>query len=224
MDALAAVLAPLAAAGLDIAHAFDARAVSREPGLAALADPDRPLGILIGNTRALWPRFLAARAADPALRDALDPIELYVERAIDTAVAALPGARTYYAHRRYAGAYLPFQRAAAAAGLGTLTPAHLVIHPTYGPWLALRAIVVAPGTPPPRAPLVDLPGAHDAATAAAYAAALAASGPDAWRAWLAVRDACPIGRAHRYPDAQIRYHYTKDRGEISPGDGDPALR
>lgn len=32
-----------------------------------------------------------------------------------------------------------------------------------------------------------------------------------WQLWLAVRDACPVGRSHRYSDAQIRYHYTKDR-------------
>lgn len=29
--------------------------------------------------------------------------------------------------------------------------------------------------------------------------------------WIAVRDACPIGREHRYPEDQLRYHYTKDR-------------
>jgi methylmalonic aciduria homocystinuria type C protein len=32
-----------------------------------------------------------------------------------------------------------------------------------------------------------------------------------WSNWVAVRDACPVGRAERYDDAQVRYHYTKDR-------------
>jgi methylmalonic aciduria homocystinuria type C protein len=36
---------------------------------------------------------------------------------------------------------------------------------------------------------------------------------DRWRLWLAVRDACPVGREHRYSDEQIRFHYA---GEI-PG-------
>ena len=31
-----------------------------------------------------------------------------------------------------------------------------------------------------------------------------------WRSWVAIRDACPLGKAHRYSDEQIRYHYTKD--------------
>lgn len=42
----------------------------------------------------------------------------------------------------------------------------------------------------------------------------AALGAEDWRRWLAVRDACPVGRAHRYSDAQIAYHYTKDRGVL----------
>jgi len=31
-----------------------------------------------------------------------------------------------------------------------------------------------------------------------------------WRAWLAVRDACPLGRAHRYTEPQVLYHYTHE--------------
>jgi methylmalonic aciduria homocystinuria type C protein len=34
---------------------------------------------------------------------------------------------------------------------------------------------------------------------------------DTWPLWLAVRDACPVGRAHRYCEDQIRYHYAGDR-------------
>jgi methylmalonic aciduria homocystinuria type C protein len=40
---------------------------------------------------------------------------------------------------------------------------------------------------------------------------------DTWPLWLAVRDACPIGRAHRYDDAQIRYHYARDRSALCSG-------
>jgi len=34
---------------------------------------------------------------------------------------------------------------------------------------------------------------------------------DHWQAWLAVRDACPVGKAARYDDSQIRWHYALDR-------------
>jgi methylmalonic aciduria homocystinuria type C protein len=198
----------LAAAGFDLVHAFDAARVARTPGCELLADPARPRGILVGNTRALWPAFLAARRADPALAAAADPIERYTEQTIERALPA--GARVWFGHRRYAGAFLPFQRLAVAAGLGALAPTHLVIHPVYGPWFALRAVVVCAGQPVPRSP-VALPCTCGAPCHEAVARAVASHGPDAWRAWLAVRDACPIGRDHRYSEDQIAYHYTKER-------------
>jgi hypothetical protein len=46
------------------------------------------------------------------------------------------------------------------------------------------------------------------------ALARALATPNDWRAWLAVRDACPIGRDYRYDDDQLRYHYTKDRAAL----------
>ena len=195
-DAIAAV----ARAGFDIAHAFDTALVPR------LAGAER-LGLLIGNTRALWPHFEVARAA---LAGEADPLERYTERAIG---AAFPDARVYYAHRKYDGAFLPFQHIAVATGLGALAPSRLVVHPVYGPWFALRAIVVVAGTPPARAPIAQ-PCSCAAACTSALDAALA--DPFAWRAWLAVRDACTL-RAWRYSDEQIEYHYTN----AFPGERDP---
>ena len=209
MDAVLAPLARLSAAGFDLAHAFDAAAAAREPGLELLAGGhDARLGILIGNTRALWPRFAAALAA-PELAADPHPLQRYTEETIE---AAFPGARAiYHGHRRYGGAFLPLQRLAVATGLGALAPSHLVIHPIYGPWFALRAVIVAPGpppTPPTPTPPIEQPCRCGAACAAALAEARAAAGPQAWRAWLAVRDACTL-RDHRYGEDQIRYHYTR---------------
>lgn len=195
-------IALLAEAGFDLVHPFDAHVIAREPGLAALADPARPCGWLVGNTRALWPRFLAARATDPELAASRDPIECYVERTC----AQISDARVLYAHRRYSGTFLPFQRLAVAAGLGTLSPSQLVIHPVYGPWFALRAVVLTAGTPTTR---VLPPPACDCADRCAAAFARAREVHATWRDWLAVRDACCVGREHRYADDQIEYHYTK---------------
>ena len=198
-----ASIARAAAAGFDIAHAFDTALVPQ------LAGRER-LGILIGNTRALWPHFEAARRDEP------DPLERYIERALD---AAFAGARIYYAHRRYDGAFLPFQHAAVASGLGALAPSGLVVHPVYGPWIALRAIVAIDGTPPVRTPIAQ--PCRCETCPHLFAAAMAK--PDDWRAWLAVRDACTL-RAARYSDEQIRYHYTHAfPGVRAPsGDRDPA--
>jgi hypothetical protein len=203
----------LAEAGFDIAHAFDAHATATEPQLAWLGEGERR-GILIGNTRALWPCFMAALREDPELARAPHPLERYTERVVAT---AFPEARTYYAHRRYqleatpvaterggAGSFLPFQRLAVAAGLAALAPTQLLIHPSYGPWFALRAVVLVAGEPVARRPIAS-PCQCDDACPRAFAAAL--DGGD-WRAWLAVRDACTL-RTWRYDDDQIHYHYTK---------------
>ena len=200
MDALA-TLASLASAGFDLAHTFDAAAAAREPGLAVLAGPER-LGILIGNTRALWPPFTAA-LRDPALAAERDPLDRYTERAID---AAFPGARIYYGHRHYDGAFVPLQYLAVATGLGALSPSRLVIHPIYGPWFALRAAVVIEGEPPARQPIPQ-PCTCDAACATVLARAQCSTD---WRDWLALRDRCSL-RTWRYSDDQIRYHYASLR-------------
>src|SRR5438270_2795660 len=104
--------------------------------MAPLVDPARRLGWLVGNTRALWPRFLSAR--DPGDEH---PLERYTERTIERAIAG-SGATAWFGHRRYDGAFLPLQRLAVAVGLGALAPTGLVIHPVFGPWFALRAVVV----------------------------------------------------------------------------------
>jgi cyanocobalamin reductase (cyanide-eliminating) / alkylcobalamin dealkylase len=196
------MIAQLADAGFDLVHPFDAHAIAREPGLAALADPQRPCGWLVGNTRAFWPRFLAVRRGDPELAASEHPIDRYVERTC----AQWPEARCFFVHRQYDGAYLPFQRLAVAAGFATAAPSQLVIHPTYGPWFALRAVVLTAGTPTTRL----LPAAAcDCASRCTGAFDRARHAQGTWRDWVAVRDACCVGREHRYSEDQIEYHYTK---------------
>jgi len=185
----------LLAAGFDLVHAFDAHAV----GWEILAGRERR-GLLIGNTRALWPVFCEAMR-EPSLAARDHPLDHYVEQTIEHAI---PGARVYYSHRRYGEAYLPFQQLAVATGLGALSDGGLVIHPVYGPWLALRAVVLVDAEPVSRSPIAK--PCHCDATCS-VALARARDGGD-WRAWLAVRDACVV-RDYRYTDEQIRYHYTK---------------
>lgn len=192
-------LGQLADAGFDLVHAFDAHAAARTPGWERLADGDR-LGLLVGNTRALWPRFVAARA-DPELAAAPHPLDRYTER---TLAAAFPAAPIFYGHRAYADGFLPMQRLAVATGLAAMAPTHLVVHPIYGPWFALRAVVTLPGAPPTRAPIPR----PCTCTGACTAALERARGSGRWQDWLAVRDACTL-RAWRYGDEQVDYHYRQ---------------
>lgn len=208
----------LADAGFDVAHRFDAMAASHEPGLAAIAHPQRRLGLLVGNTRVLWPRFMAAIRSDPQLAAEAHPLDRYTERALEQITATIPDARWWFGHRQYDGSFLPLQRLAVETALGFLSPTRLVIHPTYGPWFALRAVIVCKGDAPTTR-LARMPCTCSDLCNRALAAAEISTGPDAWRAWLAVRDACPVGRTFRYSEEQIAYHYTKDRAVLVSNTG-----
>ena len=177
------------------------------------------LGILVGNTRALWPRFLHAARVDSALLERDDPIDGYVEAALNDACAGL--STRWQCFMAHGARGLAIQRLAQHAGLAYLSPGHLSVHPTFGPWIALRAaIVVDVDGPRGEAPSMSAP-CDDCATRCepAFARAAAtlvepvnqAAVTPHWQLWVAARDACPLGREHRYDDLQIGYHYTKER-------------
>jgi methylmalonic aciduria homocystinuria type C protein len=180
------------------------------------------LAVLIGNTRALWPCFVAALRQDATLRQADDPLDTYVTRHVHEALRPVrPAWQVRWSHET-TPAPVAMQRLAEAAGLASLAPSHLSVHPVYGPWISLRAVVVIdvdgpPGPPPRLRPPCD---DCERQCMAAFERALAVAGPltathaaleSHWRDWLAVRDACPAGREHRFDEEQLRYHYTKDR-------------
>jgi methylmalonic aciduria homocystinuria type C protein len=180
---------------------------------------------LFGNTRQLWPVFTRAYAADPALQGAAQPLDSYTVtrlRALLSEASNAP-AQLVFSHVTQPQAF-PIQRLAEQVGLAAISPSHLAIHPLHGPWLALRAVAV-----------VDVPGPLEAPPAVvrpclgcsapcvpALERALAASGTPLSsasvmahaHAWIAVRDACPVGRASRYGDAQVAYHYGLARSRI----------
>jgi methylmalonic aciduria homocystinuria type C protein len=210
------------AAGLDLVQPFAVswyNAVVAEPQRLPTFGRDECLGILIGNTRALWPRFLGALAADPRRLAADDPLDDYVESVVNAACAGLSFSwECVWAHgsRRIA-----IQQLAQQAGVAYLSPGRLSVHSIFGPWIALRAaIVVDVDGPSGPSPLVAPPcddchvrcqPAFARAAATLIEPVNQAAVTPHWRLWLAARDACPLGCAYRYDDAQIGYHYTKDK-------------
>lgn len=193
------------------------------------------LALVLGNTRALWGPFLDALAADPELLEAPHPLDRYVEDVVLSALASVPVPyRVFWGHHRQQPV-VALQRIAAAAGLAELGPAHLSVHPEHGPWIGLRAVVVfdvdardqgerdeAPGSVQPSHCATCQGQPCVPALARALTISHQASGADAPRggplpphlppeqqAWLALRDACPIGRSARYEPLQVHYHYTK---------------
>jgi len=216
----AQVRAHLAPCGLDLVQPFRVawyqEACPTHP-LPDLGDPGH-LGLLIGNTRALWPRFLAARAAEPALAADPHPLDRFVERSLRAGLAPVPVAWEVRFAPEPPPRRVAMQRLAEISGLAALSPAHLSVHPEYGPWIALRAaVVLAVAGPEQRPPAPALACDCDHGCLPRLREALEAGVPasqadvrDHWRRWLAVRDGCPLGRDHRYSDQQIRYHYAGD--------------
>lgn len=222
----------IAASGIDLIQPFPVgaynEAVDPELRISDFGDP-QSLAILLGNTRGLWPRFIAARRRDEALQRSANPIDCYIEAAVRSAIVDLSAqiAPHHPIEVRFAHELPPrriaIQRLAELAGLAALAPSHLCIHPDYGPWLALRAVVILPVRgPEQRPPIRREPCASCARPCLpALDAAVAAGGATHdglianWRLWLGVRDACPVGTAHRYDDAAIRYFYSRDRGALS---------
>ncbi len=214
-------------AGLDLLQPFQVgwynAAVEAAYCLPDLGQPAH-LGVLIGNTRALWAPFVGALRRDPSRLDSTEPLDAYVITTVTEALRSLPLRwQVRWAHDTQAP--VAMQRLAHVSGLAHLAPSHLSVHRVHGPWIALRAVVVVdvagpPGpAPAPRNPCADCE--HDCM--AAYRRALTVAGDVAashaalsehWTEWLAVRDACPTGRSHRYTDDQVRYHYTKDRAVL----------
>lgn len=183
------------------------------------------LGVVIGNTRSLWPHFEPVLAIESEPH----PLDRYTEHHVERATREALAIRgfpehfaVYYAHRMdYAllggdlGA-VPIQRLAELAGLAPIAPCHLSVHPQYGLWIGWRAVLVLPLAPLPHGEaLVSAPTPTPCSGCTrpcleALARALGSQGtaePPSQR-WLAVRDACPLGRDERYGAAQIRFHYA----------------
>jgi len=102
---------------------------------------------------------------------------------------------------------------------------HLCIHPVYGPWLGLRAVVVfdADGSDfATRKPLEDPTAPEVSLIIHDKVQQLLQGGVDQqnwgrdWRQWLEVRQlagSC-VSPEHHYSEAQILYHYTKDKAVL----------
>jgi cyanocobalamin reductase (cyanide-eliminating) / alkylcobalamin dealkylase len=189
--------------------------------------------VLVGNSAAVWPHFMALLSAQPERRREAHPFDRFTAEVLSRVVLMTVGPRFAFdlrfsfeaGARAFSATHL-----AAAAGLAHRGPAGLAIHPRLGPWFALRAAIVidTPGrAAPPPDPVCER--CREKPCLSALAKALADEDPiaiahravrDKWGAWLAVRDACPVGTAHRYPEAQIRWHYAHERGALDEGSSD----
>ncbi|GBG73028.1 hypothetical protein CBR_g12747 [Chara braunii] len=238
------------------------------------------LAILIGNSRAMWSKFIESisQKGSHYLDDCAHPLNEYVEESI---VEAIDAADTYmrsctwpdrltvsgtmglcvcgrdrlteelaiqrsekrsgkceifWGHDTRPGRLIAIQRMAHIAGVAFLDQvSHLCLHPQFGPWFSLRAVLVFDLEPPtirprelknPLTPAV-IHKVQDALNVALKLAAGATHddcgggqrkatsrkvhGTGKWRRWVEVRDQIHPDHPMRYSEDQIDYHYTSNR-------------
>ncbi len=209
-------------AGFDIFQPFPTSSYNRSRPTACSELPSfgrrAAVSVLVGNTHQLWPAFLShvTTSGIPA-----NPLDEYTEHAVSNALirCAMPASQVFFVHTPPGKpGFVGAAHAAQVSGLAySSKDVHLSIHPTYGPWFAMRAIIcldadldlALPRELHDPIPKTELPNLM------VMIASLMdkASYGDDWRAWLKVRDAIGVAvgaQDHRYPDDMIAYHYTGD--------------
>ena len=174
--------------------------------------------LVVGNGgRALWSAL--ERSPEATLRD--HPLDRYTARVVREAADSVPapvGIGLYWERRD--NQYLPMMKLAYEAGLGSPGRLGILLHPVFGPWLAVRALLylpfsVADGEPQRFDPCNGCPA--PCATAClgqvVHESGLDPSGcfrtrvlKSACRVGCAARSACVVGPEHAYPPRQLEHH------------------
>jgi hypothetical protein len=189
---------------------------------------DARTAVVIGSGGgAFWAAFRRHLDGAPAAADAPDPLDTFTRRVIAAAIAPLrdqlgAGARLVFPFESD-GLPVSFMHLAECAGLGRASLLGVLVHPDYGPWLALRAAILLPfalTAPRPADGFDPCPTCIERPCIAACP--VGAVGPAGWdvprciahRASPAdgcgtgchARLACVYGREHHYPPDALAFH------------------
>lgn len=199
-------------------------------GPAALAGRS---AVLVGNAGSgMWEAFSACHEfADGRA----DPLDRWTRRVVGEALAGQAGGKAQ-ALFPFGNPVWPFQRWARRAMGVEASPLGLLIHPEYGLWFALRAAIVT-GKNAVEKPIQVVEKVIHPCAGCREKPCLSAcpveafspedfavercrsyldsrrwqidsAAPDCMQGGCAAREACPVGRNRRYPDAQVRFHMS----------------
>jgi hypothetical protein len=159
--------------------------------------------------------FGAAFRSSPEFALPTDPVDAFSARVVERAAAALESAgsrcRALFPSQRREGAFADFVALARACGLGAPSRLGLLLHPRFGPWLALRALLMTDRPLVPTAGPLDFDPCPSCSAPCARACRGAAVGASrfevrrCWRTRLAepdcrlrceARRACVFGAEH----------------------------
>ncbi|KAJ9444906.1 hypothetical protein DIPPA_32631 [Diplonema papillatum] len=135
----------------DWVDTLPAEAAEKVLKLPSFARGDRCTAIVVGNSKAVWPKFTEwyKQAEEGRGEASLDhPFDAFTKRCLVDAgerTMTADGIRHEYfwSSRTVEGKLVPLQRAAECSGLAYLDHAtHLCIHKVFGAWFSLRCVLV----------------------------------------------------------------------------------
>ena len=205
--------------GFDVVHPFPVDALNE----TCLVDLRHILGravpacgILIGNTFSIWEPFIGWLKQQDNWHELKHPLDVFTEQRIQECCnLACPSASMFWTHETQSYV-IPIQKIAHESGCAFLSKGQLNIHSQYGPWFALRALVLLDEVPPaktephnPSAETTELKASQMFQQLCRPSKAFDIQ--NRWREWLKLRDLYDVGKCYRYTEAQIKYHYTHDK-------------
>lgn len=231
LSALATALEPhgLNLIGATVVEAYDA-SVPAGRRLRELL-PGARSAIVIGNGGgSLWVGYREFCRRHPEHARVADPLDAFTRRVVEEAAAPLivgQAARFLYPFR-FPDDPVSFMRLAACAGLGRPGLVGVLLHPVYGPWMALRAAILVPTVvtaPRPADDFDPCPSCVERACVAACpvsavtgagwnvnrCAAHRARDDEGCGSRCHARFECVLGRAHRHPAEALAYHQAAAR-------------
>jgi epoxyqueuosine reductase QueG len=174
--------------------------------------------VVAAGGRRLFSAFRTARATGARVGNG--ELDAHVRAVVARAAECIAG-RDLYAWERRGGAFADFVALGRTVGLGAPSRLGLLLHPQYGPWMSIRAVVLTPLVLSPDAPQAGFDPCHgcaapcaDVCPGGALAGArfdVAACGATRRREpacalACAARRACVLGRNDQYTAAAEAHH------------------
>jgi hypothetical protein len=188
---------------------------------------------VIGNGGpAFWSAYRAFCHTHPGHEARPDPLDDFTRRVVEEAAGPLAGDGSRFLYPfTFPDDPVSFMALGECAGLGRRSLLGVLIHPVFGPWIALRAAIVLPVAvegPRPADGFDPCPGCVErSCMAACPAGAVGTAGWDVPRCAAHrlstdgceprchARFDCVIGRDHRYPADALAYHQARAKPSLA---------
>jgi epoxyqueuosine reductase len=216
---------------------YDA-AVKPESRVSTIAPRARSIAVIGNGGGEFWKAFKRHVDANPGWSERDNPLDDFTRATVEREVGGMLAAQRIAHETIYpfmsGGATLNFMEAGRAAGLSGPSILGVMVHPTYGPWIAFRAAILLeePIDAPGEALGFDPCPSCTARTCISACPGEAVHFPQGWNipkclthrveveadcaARCHARAACVLGPEHRYPEEELAYHQGRALRSMRP--------